>query len=132
MLRVIGWGSFTEGRVRILLVEDEPFIALDLESMISGLGHHVVGVGETEAESMDLAVRLRPEAALVDIKLKDGFTGVEIARRLNQDFGVTCAFVTGNPEQIEAGCRSAVTVVRKPFTEAEIVAALKVIAGPRA
>ena len=107
--------------MRILLVEDEPLIALDLESMLVRLGHEVVGVADTEKEAIRLAAVTRPDFAFVDIKLRDGFTGPRIVARLQADFGLYCAFVTGNAEQIiETGA----VVVQKPFTTAAIASAL--------
>src|ERR1700761_2752251 len=81
--------------LRILLVEDEPLIALDLESILERLGHEVVGVAETRLEAIHLAEHEHPDVALVDIKLRDGFTGVATADQLTSDFGLYCAFVTG-------------------------------------
>ena len=54
--------------MRILLVEDEPLIAMDLESILGGLGHQVVGVAETRDEALRLAGESRPDAALIDFK----------------------------------------------------------------
>src|ERR1700760_5040 len=108
-------GSSGGAVLRILLVEDEPLIALDLETILERLGHQVVGVAETCAEAVRLAGDERPDVALVDIKLRDGFTGVEVARRLTDDFGLYCAFVTGNPEQVTA---AGAVVVAKPYTAA--------------
>jgi CheY-like chemotaxis protein len=108
--------------LRILLVEDEPLIALDLESILERLGHEVVGVAETRQEALCLAEHEHPDAALVDIKLRDGFTGVATADQLTKDFGLYCAFVTGNPEQVTA--RGA-AIVAKPYTVAAIDAVLQ-------
>ena len=108
--------------MRILLVEDEPLIALDLENILERLGHEVVGVAETRDEAVRLAEDEHPDAALVDIKLRDGFTGIETVRRLTEDFGLYCAFVTGNPEQITA---LGAVVVAKPYTVAAIDAAIQ-------
>jgi CheY-like chemotaxis protein len=108
--------------LRILLIEDEPLIAYDLTSIVEGLGHEVVGVADCRAEAVHLAAQLRPQAALVDMKLRDGFTGPAIARQLLQDFHVSCAYVTGNPEQ----CAGILPVVTKPFSDLEVA---RVVAG---
>lgn len=107
--------------MRLLLIEDEPLIALDLETILEGLGHEVVGLAVSHAEALRLTDALRPDGAFVDVRLKDGFTGPGIARALRDDYGVACAFVTGNPEQVaDAGF----TVIRKPFDRGAIAAFL--------
>jgi CheY-like chemotaxis protein len=111
--------------LRILLVEDEPLIAMDLESILSRLGHEVVGIAGTRDQAIQIARDERPDMAFVDFKLRDGFTGDAAARRLRDDFGLYCVFVTGNPEQLEPGD---VIVVSKPYTAASIEAALPVVA----
>jgi CheY-like chemotaxis protein len=107
--------------LRILLVEDEPLIAIDLEGILDRLGHEVVGVADTCDEAISIARRMRPDAALIDVKLRDGFTGIEAAHRLRDDFGLCCAFVTGNPEQVASGD---IAIVAKPYTAANIEAIL--------
>ncbi len=107
--------------MRILLVEDEPLIAIDLEAILSRLGHEVVGVAETRDEALQIAQETRPDAAFIDVKLRDGFTGIDVAKRLKAEFGLYCAFVTGNAEQIgKCDC----VVVNKPFTATHIELAL--------
>jgi two-component system, response regulator PdtaR len=101
--------------LRLIVVEDEPFIALDLESLAVSAGHEVLGVAETLDEAVTLARAQRPEAALVDLNLRDGMTGVEISRRLSGT-GVAVGFITGNAEVIPADFAGAVGVVDKPFT----------------
>lgn len=108
--------------MRVLLVEDEPLIAMDLETILARLGHEVVGVAETRDEALALARNPGADAALVDVKLRDGFTGVEAAVRLRDDFGLNCAFVTGNPEQVKD---ADFAIVSKPFTVADIETALR-------
>lgn len=110
--------------MRLLIVEDEPFIAADLESLTAELGHEVVGVADTKAMALDLARRAHPDAALLDLKLRDGFTGSEIAQALSADFHLPFAFVTGNTETLPAGAFGAVAVVAKPFTDDQVRSAI--------
>jgi CheY-like chemotaxis protein len=110
-----------ETSVRILLVEDEPLIAIDLETILNRLGHEVVGIADTFDEAIQLAKDTMPDAAFVDLKLRDGFTGQRVAKRLRDELGVYCAFVTGNSEQIR---ESGFVVVSKPFTSSAIQSAL--------
>ncbi len=101
--------------MRLLVVEDEPFIALDLETLAAAAGHEVIGVADTLSEAVDLAHRGTPEAALVDLNLRDGMTGAEISRQLSEH-GVAVGFITGNIEMIPADFAGALAVVEKPFT----------------
>jgi CheY-like chemotaxis protein len=103
--------------LRILIVEDEILIALELESLLQDAGHQVVGIGATSAEAMSLAAELRPDLALVDIHLADGPTGVDVARHLGSELGVTVLFMTANAKRIPEDRAGAKGVISKPYTE---------------
>lgn len=94
--------------------------------MLGRLGHEVVGIADTHDEALRVARVTKPDFAFVDLKLRDGFTGMAIVRRLQADFGLYCAFVTGNAEQIG---ETDTMVVKKPFTAAAIASALPSAAG---
>ena len=102
-------------QLRLIVIEDEPFIALDLETLATAAGHEVLGVADTLDDAVELARERTPEAALVDLNLRDGMTGVEISRRLS-GHGVAVGFITGNAEEIPPDFGGAVAVVEKPFT----------------
>ena len=110
--------------MRLLIVEDEPFIAADLESLTAELGHEVVGVADSKAMALDLARTAAPDGALLDLKLRDGFTGGEIAQALAAEFNLPFAFITGNVEQLPEGAFGAVAVIAKPFTDGQVRDAL--------
>ena len=112
--------------MRLLIVEDEPFIATDLEMIVTGRGHQVVGVADSLAEALAQASATEPQAALVDINLIDGFTGVEIARRLTGQ-GVRVGFVTGNLDQIPPDFAGANGAVEKPFSDHSVELLLAVL-----
>ena len=120
--------------MRLLLVEDEPFIALDLQMLSTSAGHHVVGVADTFDTALDLAMTRHPDAALVDINLRDGFTGFRICQALSGQ-GRIVGFVTGNAEQVPADFAGAVAVLEKPFTQEGVEEILGVLqnacGGPR-
>ena len=67
---------------RVLICEDEPLIALDLESMVYDAGHEPVGPARTYSEALELAETARPGVAIVDLNLADGVTGAGVARAL--------------------------------------------------
>ncbi len=106
--------------MRLLLVEDEPFIALDLQLLSASAGHEVVGIADSLATALQLAASQAPDAALVDINLRDGFSGVQVSRALTGQSGVRVGFVTGNAEQLPRDFAGAVAVLEKPFTEAGV------------
>ncbi|OYX31095.1 MAG: hypothetical protein B7Y99_10840 [Caulobacterales bacterium 32-69-10] len=106
--------------MRLLLVEDEPFIALDLELLSRSAGHEVVGVADSLESAIAMAASAAPEAALVDINLRDGFSGVQVSRALSGQGQVHVGFVTGNAEQIPPDFAGAVAVLEKPFTQAGV------------
>lgn len=109
-----------------LIIEDEIFVALDLERILTDAGYHVAGIAADSEQALSVA----PECsfALVDVNLRDGPTGPLIARRLAQDYGVKVVFVTANPAQIGDG-GGALGYVRKPFSESAILAAAALASG---
>lgn len=114
-------------RIRTLIVEDEIFVALDLERILEDRGYDVVGIAADRQEA--LAHGARCDVAFVDINLRDGPTGPEIARTLASEHGVKIVFVTANPAQIGASASSAICYVRKPFGEAAILDAAAMTHG---
>lgn len=99
---------------RVLIVEDNPLIAHDLEDTIHRLGYVTSGVANDFAS----AQRLAPfsDIALVDVNLVDGATGPRIAEYLADGFGISVVMVTGNPEAVERGLSKVVGVISKPVT----------------
>ena len=100
---------------RILIVEDETLVALELDAMLRDLGHQPVGIVADLCaarsyfqEDLDLA--------LVDLNLRDGLTGPEIGRTLGAR-GVTVLFVTANPRLLGEGIAGAIGVITKPTDE---------------
>src|ERR1700712_2181192 len=97
---------------KVLIVEDELLIALDLEDMVQSNGMTVAGI----ANSMERALAAAPYAdiALVDVNLSDGATGPVIGRLLAEKFGIAVIFMTANPEAVAEGVTGTLGVVRKP------------------
>jgi CheY-like chemotaxis protein len=110
--------------LRILIVEDEFLIALELESLLQDEGHDVVGIASSSDEAIALGQQLAPDLALVDIHLADGLTGVDVARRLTDEHHVTVLFMTANAKRIPEDFAGARGVIAKPYTERGVKEAL--------
>lgn len=117
--------------LRILIVEDEILIALELESLLQDAGHEVVGIAASSDEALALGADLRPDLAFVDIHLADGPTGVEAARRLARERGITVLFMTANAKRIPDDFAEAHGVIAKPYTERGVLQALDYVIASR-
>lgn len=115
--------------MRLLLVEDEAFIAVDLELAVAAAGHEVAGVAVDTRQALEIAARERPDAALVDVNLADGRTGVALCRRLVQEYGLRAAFLTGNPEQVPEDRAGALALMEKPYSPERLSSVLSLLAG---
>lgn len=109
-----------------LIVEDEIFVALDLERILTDAGYHVAGIAADSRTAFEVAPGCA--FAFVDVNLRDGATGPEIARRIAQEHGVKIVFVTANPAQIATDIQ-ALGYIRKPFSEQSILAAAALATG---
>lgn len=103
-----------------LIVEDEIFVALDLERILTDAGYEVAAIAADREAALDAAPGCN--FAFVDVNLRDGATGSDIARRIATDYGIKVVFVTANPSQIDGGS-GALGYIRKPFSESAILAA---------
>lgn len=108
--------------MRVLIVEDESLIAELLETVVQEQGHETIGPVSTMEQA--LAYAPRTDIALVDLGLSDGNSGHLLARRLIDRFGIDVIFVTGDPGPVQQGFDGALAVVRKPFSDEDIVDAL--------
>jgi DNA-binding NarL/FixJ family response regulator len=102
---------------RILIIEDEALVAMELRFVLEDLGHEVVGVATTAKGARDMAREIDVDLALVDIHLSDGPTGISLGRELGQDMGVTVLFMTANPGMVRDGVAGAIGVLSKPTDE---------------
>lgn len=108
---------------RILIVEDEFLIAMEIEAMLEEMGHQPVGIAPDSAAALRLA-EARPDIALVDLHLRDGLTGPQIGRILADEYDITVIFVTANPRLLGTGVPGTIGVVEKPTDERAIGAAI--------
>ena len=100
----------------VMIIEDEPIIAMDLEALLESLGHKVTGVARTEKEAIHLAATKRPGLVLADIQLADGSSGVNAVRNILQNITVPVIFITAFPERLLTGENPEPTfLITKPF-----------------
>jgi DNA-directed RNA polymerase specialized sigma24 family protein len=107
----------------VMIIEDEPFIAMDLEGLVEGLGHKVLGVARTHSEAVSLAKAKRPGLILADIQLADGSSGLDAVNELLRSFEVPVIFITAYPERFLTGERpEPAFLIAKPFQPATVSA----------
>lgn len=100
----------------VLIIEDEPVIAMDIEELVQSCGHNVVGVATTEAEAVDIAERTRPGLILADINLGIGGDGTTAVSRIMRHHYAPVIFVTAYPERLLTGeALEPAFVITKPF-----------------
>lgn len=101
----------------VLIIEDEPLIAMDIEDIVSRLGHRVTGVARTRKEALQLASAQEPGIILADIQLADGSSGIDAVNDLLKGFEVPVIFITAYPERLLTGDRpEPAFLITKPFS----------------
>jgi len=101
---------------RVLIIEDEPIIALDLENLVTELGHKVVATAATRAEAVAKAHSERPGLVLADINLGEGGSGIDAVAEILNSFDIPVIFITAYPEKLLTGERPEPTyLIAKPF-----------------
>lgn len=108
--------------LRVMIVEDQALLAMELELVLGESGCDVVGCAMDQSSAFAIAAREHPDLALIDINLLDGMTGPRIAQDLVGRYGTAVIFLTANPEQIPDGFAGALGAVSKPFDERTILA----------
>ncbi|WP_458759746.1 response regulator [Afipia sp. TerB] len=107
----------------VLIIEDETFIAMDLETLVRNLGHNVIGVARTHADAIALAKAKKPGLILADIQLADGSSGLDAVNELLRTFEVPVVFITAYPERFLTGERpEPAFLISKPFQPAMVSA----------
>lgn len=100
----------------VLIIEDEPLIAMDLESLVQGLGHTVMGLARTHGEAVAAVQDQHPGLVLADIQLADGSSGLEAVNEILNGAEIPVIFITAFPERLLTGERPEPTfLITKPF-----------------
>jgi len=112
-------------RTDVLIIEDEPIIAMDLETIVRDLGHSVSGVAVTRDEAVAQAHAHRPGLVLADIQLADDSSGIDAVKDILAEFSVPVIFITAFPERLLTGERPEPTfLITKPFQRSTVKAAI--------
>ena len=111
------WASLKrQPTTEVLIIEDEPVIALDVAESVKSLGHHVTGIANRASQAIAMAKATPPGLVLADIQLKDGSTGITAVREILKSIEVPVVFVTAFPERLLTGeALEPAFVVTKPF-----------------
>lgn len=105
----------------IMIIEDEPLIALDLAHMVNGMGHRVTGIARTQAEAETLWRDSRPGLVLADVRLADGSSGIDAVNSILSRTDIPVIFITAYPERLLTGERpEPAFLVSKPFNPEQV------------
>lgn len=107
---------------KVLVVEDEFLVALQLEDILTDGGYTVVGT-VVDLDSLE-SLQDAPDIAFVDLNLRDGLTGPKIARLLSDRYATRVIYATANPSQIGLPVATTIGVLRKPFCDRTVLDAI--------
>ena len=114
-----------ESATNVLIIEDEPLIAMQLEDLVRSLGHDIAGTAATRTQAQEAAAKEQPGLVLADIQLADGSSGLDAVDDILGQFDVPVIFITAYPERLLTGDRPEPTyLVTKPFQETSVRAAI--------
>jgi CheY-like chemotaxis protein/DNA-directed RNA polymerase specialized sigma24 family protein len=111
---------------RVLVIEDEAIIAMDISAIVESMGHQVTGVARTRAEAVALASSDRPDLILADIQLADNSSGIDAVNDILAQFDdIPVIFITAFPERLLTGDRpEPAFMINKPYTEEQVRSAV--------
>jgi DNA-binding response OmpR family regulator len=111
----------------VLIVEDDPFIAMDLEGALSEAGCEVCGVAASEAEALQMGQATRPPFAVVDVRLSPG-DGRVVARELFRQYDTAVLMATAHTREVDnLAATGALACLPKPYSADDVPAALQAI-----
>jgi DNA-directed RNA polymerase specialized sigma24 family protein/CheY-like chemotaxis protein len=100
----------------VLIIEDEPLIAIDIQMLVEELGHRVVAIARTRDEAIAATKSSTPGLILADIQLADGSSGLDAVNQILNDFSVPVIFITAYPERFLTGTPpEPAFLITKPF-----------------
>ncbi|MBD2840792.1 response regulator [Erythrobacter rubeus] len=114
-----------EQATSVLIIEDEPLISMQLEDLVSSLGHEICGTAATRTQAREVVESKTPGLVLADIQLADGSSGLDAVDDILEIAKVPVIFITAYPERLLTGDRPEPTyLVTKPFQEQTVRAAI--------
>ena len=114
-----------ESTTSVLIIEDEPLISMQLEELVSSLGHTICGTAATRGQAQKVVAERMPGLVLADIQLADGSSGLDAVDDILEIASVPVIFITAYPERLLTGDRPEPTyLVTKPFQEATVRTAI--------
>ena len=116
----------TDHVMRILIVEDEPIIALSTQADLEEAGHTVVGIAMTSREAFELAESGRPDLVLMDVRLAEG-NGVEAAWAIHSHWGILSLFATSYVEKPASAGNAAIGCLKKPYGQRSLVRSIEIV-----
>jgi DNA-directed RNA polymerase specialized sigma24 family protein len=109
----------------VLIIEDEPVIAADIEALVRELGHNVIGIAATRGEAGEVVAKSTPGLVLADIQLADNSSGIDAVKDILAHLDVPVIFITAFPERLLTGERPEPTfLITKPFQPETVKAAI--------
>jgi DNA-directed RNA polymerase specialized sigma24 family protein len=109
----------------VLVIEDEPLIAMDLQKIVTSLGHSVYAVARTRSEAVAAAKNKRPGLVLADIRLADESSGIDAVNEILGSTDAPVVFVTAYPERLLTGERpEPAFLITKPYSTDSIKAVI--------
>ena len=111
---------------KILIVEDENIIALDIRAMLEDLGYRVSAVVSSGEDSIKKASKMKPDLVLMDVKLKGNLDGVSAGQEIFKQFQIPIVYLTAYSDQatvkkiIDDKSGNSPSVINKPFDEREL------------
>ena len=113
-------------RGRVMIIEDETIIAMDLKGIVQAMGHEVTGIARTHSAAIQLAGDRQPDLILADIQLADGSSGIDAVNELLTSLGdLPVIFITAFPERLLTGDRpEPAFLISKPYSEEQVRSAV--------
>lgn len=115
--------------MKILIVEDEALVAMNMRDVLEDHGHQVVEIADDEASATVAATHYRPDIALVDMRLAGGDSGMNVARNMNA-LGIAVVFATGNCPGLQVD-GLALGCLHKPLSDEQVIAGISLAEAVR-
>ena len=111
---------------RVMIIEDEAIIAMDISDIVVGAGHSITGIARTRVEAVALAIGNPPDLILADIQLADNSSGIDAVNDILAQFPhIPVVFITAFPERLLTGTRpEPAFLITKPFSEDQVQSAV--------